>query len=387
MSKSSIEVIIIGAGLGGICLAQNLKKNGIVSTVHERHHGPAYLAEGFWIEINDEGTAALRNCLSPKHFEALMATTQPTNRSDCRWLPRAALQNCLLQGLEGIVQFNKTFVRYEKRSDGRVAAFFADGACLIADVLVAADGVHSRVRQQMLPHARRIDTGVLAIGGGAKLSVEIMDVLPPRVFEYPIAVNGPGHQQMFIAVWLGRPLPRKFVAETDDNGAAEALDDNALGYQVTDHMMWRFAALSSDYGLRQAPEDVPGSELKGMVLKMIISWSPQLRRLVELVDPATIFSLPIRSCVPLERWTTGPVTLVGDAIHGMAPYGGFGANTAMRDAAVLGGNLASADRGEETLLQAISHYEVEMIGYGFDAARRSMQILQQANRMNPAPLL
>jgi 2-polyprenyl-6-methoxyphenol hydroxylase-like FAD-dependent oxidoreductase len=286
-----------------------------------------------------------------------------------------------------MVQFDNTFVRYEKRSDGRVAVFLADGACLIADVLVAADGVHSRVRQQMLPHARRIDTGVLAIGGGAKLSVEIMNVLPPRAFEYPIAVNGPGHQQMFIAVWPRRPLPGKFGAEIDDNGAADALDDKALGYQVADQMMWRFAALSSDYGLRRAPEDVPVSELKGTVLKMITSWSPQLRRLVELVDPATIFPLPIRSCVPIEGWTTGPVTLVGDAIHGMAPYGGFGANTAMRDAAVLGGNLASADRGEKTLLEAISDYEAEMTGYGFDAARRSMQILQQANGMNQTPLL
>jgi 2-polyprenyl-6-methoxyphenol hydroxylase-like FAD-dependent oxidoreductase len=119
---------------------------------------------------------------------------------------------------------------------------------------------------------------------------------------------------------------------------------------------------------------------------MMTSWSPNLRRLVELIDPATVFPLPIRSCVPFRHWATGPVTLLGDAIHGMAPYGGLGANTAMRDAGLLGQNLSAAGRREKTLLQAIYDYEAEMIEYGFDAVRRSMQILQQVNRMDPKPL-
>jgi 2-polyprenyl-6-methoxyphenol hydroxylase-like FAD-dependent oxidoreductase len=384
MSKSSIEVIIIGAGLGGICLAQYLKRSGIVSTVNERHHGRAYLAEGFWIEINDEGTSSLRSCLNPKHFDLLMRITRPTNRSDCRWLPRAALQKCLLQGLEGTVRFDKTFVRYEKGSDGRVTVFFSDGSRSVADVLVAADGVHSRVRQQMLPHARRIDTGVLAIGGGAQLSAELRNVLPASVFQYPIAVNGPRHQQMFIAAWQG--WHQKTITTIHDNDAADTLEDKVFDQKISDQVMWRFAGPSSDYGLSQAPESIPGLKLKETVLGMMASWSPQLRRLVELIDPATIFPLPIRSCVPIERWTTGPVTLVGDAIHGMAPYGGFGANTAIRDAAVLGENLVSVNCGNRTLLEAISRYEAEMTKYGFDAVRRSMQILQQANGMHPIPL-
>jgi 2-polyprenyl-6-methoxyphenol hydroxylase-like FAD-dependent oxidoreductase len=386
MFRSPFEVNIIGAGLGGVCLAQRLKKSGIRATIYERHNDRTYLAEGFWIEINDEGIAALRECLDPQHFKMLMASTQPTNRPDCRWLPRAALQRSLLDGLNGRVQFDKTFARYEQRTDRRVATVFSDGASVLSDILIAADGVHSKVRQQMLPHARRIDTGVLAIGGSASLSSEIMNVLPPRAVEYPIAINGPDHRQMFIAVWRGQPQLKASATEINDNEVTNTVDGKVMSYRVADQIMWRFAALSSEYNLQQDPEDVAGAELKATVLRMITSWSPPLRRLVELIDPATIFPLPIRSCVPVDPWTSGSVTLIGDAIHGMAPYGGFGANTAMRDAAVLGGKLASANHREKTLSQAVSEYEADMIGYGFDAVRRSMEILQQANPMNPMPL-
>jgi 2-polyprenyl-6-methoxyphenol hydroxylase-like FAD-dependent oxidoreductase len=88
--------------------------------------------------------------------------------------------------------------------------------------------------------------------------------------------------------------------------------------------------------------------------------------------------------VPVDRWGTGRVTLLGDAIHGMAPHGGFGANIAMRDASVLGRNLTAAARREKTLLDAVQQYEMEMLEYGFDAVRRSMEILRSVNRLDPA---
>src|ERR1700676_3543803 len=99
MSKS-IHIVVIGGGIGGLCLAQNLKKNGLHVAVYERNHGRTHLAEGFWIEVNREGVVALRKCLTSKHFDALMATGRPTVDPDCRWFARSALQKCLLHGLE-----------------------------------------------------------------------------------------------------------------------------------------------------------------------------------------------------------------------------------------------------------------------------------------------
>ena len=372
MQLTQFEVVIIGAGLGGICLAQNLRKNGISVAIFERHDKGNYLAEGFWIELNQDGIESLKECLTPHHFNVLMGTSQPANRSGDRWLPRAVLQNCLLQGLEQAVRFEANFLRYEERSDGRVAAVFADGTSLVADVLVAADGVHSRIRQQKLPHARRIDTGILAIGGTAAPSDEILRILPPRVFDFPVALQGPKNWQMYIALWRAN---------------AAAADRDSAGFRVADQVMWRIAGLASDFGLQPAAEQVAPDALKAAVLEMAALWSPPILRLVELIDTATVFPLPLRTCIPIAKWETSPVTLIGDAIHGMAPYGGFGANMAIRDAAVLGRKLVLAHSGGMPLLQAIHDYEVDMIGYGFDAVRRSMHILQQANQMPPSPLV
>src|SRR5262249_40113116 len=95
------RVAIVGAGLGGICLAQHLAKNGIAAAVYERSPRFAHMAQGFWIEINRDGVASLEDCLRPDHFAGLMAKSRPTNRPDCRWLPRGILQEYLLCGLAG----------------------------------------------------------------------------------------------------------------------------------------------------------------------------------------------------------------------------------------------------------------------------------------------
>ena len=63
----------------------------------------------------------------------------------------------------------------------------------------------------------------------------------------------------------------------------------------------------------------------------------------------------------------------------MTPFRGIGANTALRDAALLRDALVSADSGEQDLLAALSGYEREMINYGFAAVRAS---LAQAKRLH-----
>ena len=53
----------------------------------------------------------------------------------------------------------------------------------------------------------------------------------------------------------------------------------------------------------------------------------------------------------------------------MSPAGGSGANTALRDAALLAAELGAAARDEKTPVQAIADYERQMVGYGFAAVR------------------
>jgi 2-polyprenyl-6-methoxyphenol hydroxylase-like FAD-dependent oxidoreductase len=142
--------------------------------------------------------------------------------------------------------------------------------------------------------------------------------------------------------------------------------------------MWRVSALRSAYGLGGTPETSTPHELKAAVQKLVEAWSPPLRRFVDLIDPSTLFPLPINTCVPIEPWAATRITLIGDAIHGMAPYGAYGASTAMRDASLLGQTLFQASLHQKTVLEAIEEYEGQMIGYGFDAARKSLEILRRA---------
>ena len=80
------------------------------------------------------------------------------------------------------------------------------------------------------------------------------------------------------------------------------------------------------------------------------------------------------------------MTLLGDAIHATTPVGGTGANTALRDAALLTGCLTEVHCGRTALLPAIARYEEQMRDYGFAAARRSLQGAERIFRA-PAPAL
>ena len=80
----------------------------------------------------------------------------------------------------------------------------------------------------------------------------------------------------------------------------------------------------------------------------------------------------MRMARPVEHWQTANITLLGDAIHVMPPNGS-GANTALRDASLLTRSLIAVANLGTPLYQALNDYESEMVRYGFDALRASLQ--------------
>jgi 2-polyprenyl-6-methoxyphenol hydroxylase-like FAD-dependent oxidoreductase len=110
-----------------------------------------------------------------------------------------------------------------------------------------------------------------------------------------------------------------------------------------------------------------------LTTQMTRDWHPILHELVALTDPTTCFPISIRTSVPIEPWPSGNVTLIGDAIHTMTPGRGVGANTALRDAALLCRNLAAAQEGRLALSDAVADYEAQMRDYGFDAVMKSRE--------------
>jgi 2-polyprenyl-6-methoxyphenol hydroxylase-like FAD-dependent oxidoreductase len=112
------------------------------------------------------------------------------------------------------------------------------------------------------------------------------------------------------------------------------------------------------------------------------SWSDALSELVWLSDPNTLSLLPIRTSLPVAPWEASRITLLGDAIHAMAPYRGIGANIALKDAVRLRDAIVAGKSGERPLIEAIEAYETEMRRYGFAAVRNSLAAMERTVGQN-----
>jgi 2-polyprenyl-6-methoxyphenol hydroxylase-like FAD-dependent oxidoreductase len=190
-----MHVLIIGAGIGGLCLAQGLRRRGVSVSVYERDRTPDARLQGYRLSIEPPGSAALHDCLPPELWQILVATSgdqgermgvfdeqlrqlmeedAKPDRADpasgSHAISRVTFRQVLLAGLDNVVHFDKEFTRYEQAGDGAVTAHFADGGSATGDLLVGADGARSRVRRQLLPHARRIDTPAIGVGGKLPLT-------------------------------------------------------------------------------------------------------------------------------------------------------------------------------------------------------------------------
>jgi len=276
-----------------------------------------------------------------------------------RPIGRAILRRALLDGLDDVVRFGKKFVSFEDGPDGRVTARFADGSTAAADLLIGADGANSAVRHQLLPDAKRIETGIVAVGGKIPLSDEVRALTPQAIMRGPTLILGPRGCFMFwSAVQYG---------DLDVGGEAPG---PAPGREIPEkdreqYVTWGFSAPRTQFDFPGRLEELCGDELKRVVDRLTAVWNPNLRRLVQKSDASTVHSFSVKTSVPVRPWKTRNVTLLGDALHNMPPYRGVGANAALWDAALLCETIVAVDWGDQPLLPALAHYERQMIDHGF----------------------
>ncbi|MDX2632580.1 FAD-dependent monooxygenase, partial [Streptomyces scabiei] len=76
----SFHVLIAGGGIGGLCLAQGLRRAGIGCTVHES--APGVGRAGYRLHMNGAGGRALQQCLPDNLFELYMQTSRETPRRE-----------------------------------------------------------------------------------------------------------------------------------------------------------------------------------------------------------------------------------------------------------------------------------------------------------------
>ncbi len=397
MKNRAFHVAIIGGGMGGLCLANGLKNAGISVAVYERDQSPDSRPQGYRIHINPQGSTALHDCLSPHLWDIFRSTggdfsqgfsivTQQLHEllnfarpqakaggaaetvARHRSISRITLRRILLAGLEDEVQFNKRFLRYEESPDGAVRAHFEDGSSAQADLLVAADGVHSGVRKQYLPHAEPIDTGVVGIGGTIPLTDGVMALAPHLLLDGPVMVVPPSACSMFMAMW-------KRSGEAGQTLRRLGIEGPLPGDE--DYLILALGGRPEFFGLDNQAASVTGSTLKDALRRTVAGWHPSLRKLVEMLDEQQLFLNHLRTASPLLPWKSTQVTLLGDAIHSMTPYRGVGGNIALKDAALLSAKLQQVRRGDKPLLQAIAEYEVSMREYAFAAVADSLRAMKQ----------
>jgi 2-polyprenyl-6-methoxyphenol hydroxylase-like FAD-dependent oxidoreductase len=379
-----LKVAIIGAGVGGLCLAQGLKRSGVVVEVFERDPSPTSPVEGYRLSISPTGSRSLKACLPEAIFEKLtMLAAEPsrsvtfldhrlnrllaidlphTDRHELeaeRPIDRRTLHRVLLEGLDDVVRFGKKFVSFEDGTDGRVSARFADGTATAADLIIGADGANSTVRRQLLPEAQRIETGIVAIGGKTPLNEEVRSLAPSAVMRGPALILGPRGCFMFAS-----------AVQYDD--LAASVDNGASGRDRDEYVTWGFSGHRHRFNVPGKVEDLEGDELKRLVDRLTVDWNRNLRGLVQKSNPETVHSFSVKTSVPIRPWKTRNVTLLGDALHNMPPYRGVGGNAALWDAALLCDTLVAVDRRDQPLMPALANYERRMIDQGFRFVRASL---------------
>lgn len=370
-----MRIAIIGAGLAGPLLAVALRQAGWEVALFERDPAAAARGQGYRIHIAPDGVAALRQCLPPDLYELAVATagkpgsgvtifdaglkvlhrmTSPPGEVAAHLtVDRLVLRQILLSGLGDAVRFGADFAGYEAIPGGGVRARFADGTVAEADVLVGADGPRSRVRAQLLPAAQVVGTGQVAIFGKIPLDGDVAAMVPPEALDGFTTVVGADGSYLPLAGHRFR---------TDPAAAAARCCPGLRFHDTRDYVMVVYGT---------AAPAVPTGDLLARIAAGVAGWHPAIAELVRRIDPATLTATAIRTALPVAPWPSGPVTLVGDAVHCMVPAG-IGAAVALRDAALLARRLIEAGAD---LIPAIHAYEAEMLVYGFEAVAASQRPL------------
>ena len=332
MGGSRPNIAIVGGGIGGLFAANALLAQGLQVSVYEQ--APALGEVGAGVFLTPNSVRQLERAgLGPavekwgarvgpgsryfRHDGSPIAPVQVTDSSG--WnatfgMHRADLVELLADALpDNVVHTGHRCTGFEQRDDvARIS--FSNGAVAEADVIVAADGIHSELRPYVFPPSNPVFSGSVAYRG----------VLPlERIPDWPTDAW---------LMWLGKA--KHFL--TFPVRAGQLI--NYVGFVPADEQMKESWSSPGD-------PDVLRREFAG--------WDPRIETLLKQVQMT--FRWALYDSEPLPTWTRGRLTLLGDAAHPMLPHLGQGANQSIEDGMALATILARADR--TTVPAALAAYE------------------------------
>lgn len=333
------HALIIGSGLAGPMVAMALQKAGLSSTIYEAYPEGAGTTVGAWLTVAVNGLDAMRTLgvaervrevgfpsrditlvngegktlgVVPIGGELPDGTvTHTMKRAD---LHRVLLEEARARGIE--IVHDRRLDSAEQRGD-RVVARFHDGSTAEGDLLIGADGIRSRVRTLIDPHAKDPRyTGLGNVGGFTSASsvrvpagTYAMVFGKRAFFGYTTTPTGD-------TWWFANP-PRKTPFTDDD---ARSMDTAAWKAHLTD-------LFRDDVG--------PMVELIANAEGRLVGMSQyELGR--------------------VKHWQRGRIVLVGDAAHAASPSSGQGASMAAEDAVTLGACLRGGEDVEAALARFVA---------------------------------
>ncbi|KXZ52740.1 hypothetical protein GPECTOR_8g132 [Gonium pectorale] len=373
-----LDVIIVGAGIGGLTAASALLESGANVRVFESR--PQELAldgpGGIMVQANGEKVLALLGSPWPAssggsgvpaasrspggsslsdavytvggpimsggfrdtrgdylYYAEVESTGLKDIRSNGLSISRASLQSVLYAALpEGAVTFGRRlrgFVAPPPGQPGRVQVEFEDGSSESCDVLIGSDGIRSRVRSQLLG------------GGEEKLRYSGTVCWRGRL---PLSRIGGGAEWFLKTInqdswgeYWGKGVRFGFFQV----GCEAVLDPAAPGGLRTEgepQIAWyAFANRPEDW----APE--PGADEAARLRELFRDFASPVPEITQALNPGLVHTSKIYDQVPRpDPWAGGRVTLLGDAAHAMIPTLGQGGCMAIEDALELANELAGA---------------------------------------------
>ncbi len=354
MTTEHRNIIIAGAGLGGLTLALCLVRAGFTVTVLEQARTLGEVCAG--VQISANGARVLYHL---GLADALKAVAFTPERGELRhWqsgetlssrplgkeseatfgfpyfhLHRAdyhqVLADAVTAAAPGAIHLGAKVARFDQSDDG-VTVRTQDGRAFQGDILVGCDGIHSTVRGQLFGPDAPHFTGCVAWRA-----------------TLPVAALPLGHVRPVASNWIG--LGGHFVHYYVRRGELV----NCVGVMEQDE--WQAESWSTEGA-------------KAEFLKDFRDWHEDLKILIRNAE--TCFRWGLFDRDPMPRWGMGRVTLLGDACHAMLPFMAQGAVMAIEDAYTLSQCLAVATNGPA----AMRRYE--------DLRRQRTATVQQMSRNN-----
>jgi salicylate hydroxylase len=280
----------IGAGIG---LAPNAIKALRALGLEEKINAIAWASDYAVIRSWRDGRAISRT-YQGDYRERFGAPSVTAHRADLLGVLAGALSTT-------DVRLGLRCVGIETRARG-AAARFADGSVIEADIVVGADGIHSKVRESLFGADAPRFTGCICWRGMAPADAVPRDINTADVTLW----MGPRGHVVHYLVRRGELL--NIVAHVDSDAWTE---ESWTRECSVDEVMATYAA-----------------------------WNPALTR----VFPASTrwYKWALYDRDPPERWSKGRATLLGDSAHAMLPYLGQGAAMAIEDGCVLAGLIGRA---------------------------------------------